>query len=63
MLDDKHEEVDRIRWEDRFTKEMMVHRPMIYNEMKQWDLVDGIARQLAADEPTEPQWFIQWASA
>lgn len=61
MLEDAHDEVERVRWDDRFLKEVLVQRLLIYNDMKQWDLVAGVARQLAADEPTEPQWWIQWA--
>lgn len=61
MLDDAHDEVERTLLEDRFCREVLVERLLIYNKMEQWDLVAGVARQLAADEPTEAQWWIQWA--
>ena len=61
MLVDAHDEVERTLLEDRFCREVLVERLLIYDKMEQWDLVAGVARQLAADHPDEPDWWIQWA--
>jgi lipopolysaccharide biosynthesis regulator YciM len=61
MLEDAHDEVERTLMEDRFSREVLVERLLIYEKMEQWDLVAGVARQLAADHPDEPDWWIQWA--
>jgi tetratricopeptide (TPR) repeat protein len=63
MLDDAHDEIEKVEWDDRFLKPVLIVRLAVYTDAKKWDLVAAVARRLAADFQQESEWFIQWAYA
>lgn len=61
MVDDAHEEIEKIDDEDRLHKEVLTARIAIYTKAEMWDMVAAVSKHLANLHPEEPQWRINWA--
>lgn len=63
MLDDAAFEIEAIAFEDRFAPPVLAVRVELYMAAKQWEIVVGVARELAAQCPTSERAWICWAYA
>ena len=61
MLDDAHDELEKIEWEDRLKKEVLSARIQVYIKAEYWDLVASIGKTLASQYPNESEWWLYWA--
>lgn len=61
MIDDAHDELEKIEWDDRLKKEVLSARIQVYIKAKYWDLVGTIAKQLSKRFPEESEWWLYWA--
>ena len=60
---DANEELEEIDPEVRPVPEVLEVRVQIYQSLKQWELMQTVAKTLAIHDPDEPQWTVSWASA
>lgn len=61
MVDDAHDELESIEFEDRLEKEVLSARIQVYIKAKYWDLVANIGKTLATQHPDESEWWLYWA--
>ena len=61
MVDDAHDELEKVELEDRLEKEVLSARIQVYIKAKYWDLVAKIGKTLARQYPEEPEWSLYWA--
>jgi tetratricopeptide (TPR) repeat protein len=58
-----NEELEQIDADQRSHTEVLALRVRIYSALKQWELMQAIAKRLALIEPDLPQWTVSWAYA
>lgn len=63
MFLDANEELENISPDERHLPEVLAIRIDIYHGLQKWELMRTVARQLAIDQPDNPQWFTCWAQA
>ena len=60
---DANAELEEIDAEVRHVPEVLEVRVRIYRALKQWELLQVVAKTLAIHDPDEPQWTASWAYA
>ena len=63
MFLDANAELEEIDPEVRHVPEVLEIRVRIYQALKQWRLMQTVAKKLAEYDPKNPQWAISWAYA
>ena len=63
MFLDANAELEEIGPEVRHVPEVLEIRVQIYQSLKQWELMQVVAKQLAIYDPDQPQWTVSWAFA
>jgi tetratricopeptide (TPR) repeat protein len=63
MFVEASDELECIAPEDRAHPAVLVHRFVIYSEMKKWTHAEIAARHLVKLSPEDPGWWVNWAYA
>ena len=63
MFLDANEELENMDAEVRHLPEVLAVRVDIYSALKQWELMQVVAKRLAKYDPNNSQWWISWAYA